>query len=119
MTLQDLILRQKEFDHAHQGAFCWDCPITQENLDILEFLLVALTGELGEAANIVKKIVRGDFTLEEKKPELSDEIVDMLIYLVKLSYQLDIDLEHAYTEKMAKNRDKFKCYEKQPGEPRV
>ena len=112
MTLEELIFLQKKFDHAHKSTFCWDSPITQENLEMMEFLLVALMGELGEISNIAKKIVRGDFALAEKKPELSEEIADMFIYLIKLSYQLDIDLELAYTEKMAKNRDRFKHYEK-------
>lgn len=112
MTFQELILRQKEFDGAHESAFSWSCPITQENLEVLEFLLVALMGELGETSNLVKKIVRGDFLLAEKKADLSEELADMLIYLIKLSYQLGIDLEAACTEKIAKNYDRFKRYEK-------
>lgn len=101
-----------EFDKSHKSTFCWDSPITQENLEVLEFLLVALMGELGESSNIVKKIVRGDFTLDEKKADLSEEFADILIYLIKLSYQLGIDLETACTEKIAKNYDRFKHYEK-------
>lgn len=42
---------------------------------------MSLTGELGETANIVKKIARGDFPLEEKKEELSKEMADMFAYL--------------------------------------
>ena len=112
MTIQELMRLQREFDHSHESEFRWDGSITQENLDMLEFLLIALMGELGETSNIVKKIVRGDFTLDEKKSNLSEEIVDMFIYLIKLAYQLDIDLEQVYTEKMTKNHDRFKNYEK-------
>lgn len=112
MTLQELIYRQKEFDRSHKSTFCWDSPITQDNLEILEFLLVALMGELGETSNIVKKVVRGDFSLEEKKADLAEELADLFIYLVKLSYQLEIDLEAACTEKISKNYDRFKRYEK-------
>lgn len=36
----------------------------------------------------------------------------MLIYLIKFSYQLGIDLEAACMEKIAKNYDRFKRYEK-------
>ena len=75
-------------------------------------MLVSLTGELGETANIVKKIVRGDFKLDEKKDELQEEITDVFIYLLKLSYQLDIDLEKAYADKMKKNWERFSKYEK-------
>lgn len=112
MTFQELILRQKEFDRSHKSTFCWDSPITQGNLDVLEFLLIALMGELGETSNIVKKIVRGDFSLDEKKADLSEELADMLIYLIKVSYQLGIDLETACTEKISKNYDRFKHYRK-------
>ena len=67
MTLQELIELQKEFDGQHEGSFRWNDKVTDSNIEILEFLLVSLTGEVGETANIVKKIARGDFKLGEKK----------------------------------------------------
>ncbi len=112
MTLQELIQLQREFDSIHEGNFKWNSKITDSNIEMLEFLLVSLTGEVGEVANIVKKIVRGDFKLGEKKPDIQEELVDVFIYLLKLSYQLDIDLENAYIEKMKKNRERFLKYEK-------
>lgn len=113
MTLNELIELQKKFDGKHKGNFKWNVKVTDSNIEMLEFLLVSLTGEVGEVANIVKKIVRGDFKLEEKKPDIQDELVDVFIYLLKLSYQLNIDLESAYVEKMKKNRERFLKYEKQ------
>lgn len=113
MTIQELIELQKEFDGKHKGNFKWNSKVTDSNIEMLEFLLVSLTGEVGEVANIVKKIVRGDFKLDEKKPDIQEELADVFIYLLKLSYQLDIDLEKAYVEKMAKNRERFLKYEKQ------
>lgn len=112
MTLQELLDLQKEFDSRHEGNFKWNVKVTDSNIEMLEFLLVSLTGELGETANIVKKIVRGDFKLEEKKDELGEEIVDIFAYLLKISYQLDIDLEDLYIEKMKKNQERFLKYEK-------
>lgn len=112
MTLNEIIDLQKEFDSNHESTFIWNSQITDENLENLEFLLVALAGEFGEVSNIVKKIVRGDYSLEEKKNEISEEIADMFAYLIKLSYQLNIDLEATYIEKMRKNREKFKHYER-------
>lgn len=112
MTLQELIELQKEFDGQHEGNFRWNDKVSDSNIEILEFLLVSLTGEVGETANIVKKIARGDFKLGEKKAELQEEIADVFIYLLKLSYQLDIDLEKAYIDKMKKNRERFLKYEK-------
>lgn len=55
MTLQELLDLQKEFDSRHEGKFKWNVKVTDSNIEMLEFLLVSLTGELGEAANIVKK----------------------------------------------------------------
>lgn len=52
----------------------------------------AVTGELGETANIVKKIFRGDFTLEEKRGDLADELADIQTYLDLLAESLGIDL---------------------------
>ena len=112
MTLQELVEFQKEFDGKHKGNFKWNIKVTDSNIEMLEFLLVSLTGEVGEVANIVKKIARGDFKLEEKKSDIQEELADVFIYLLKLSYQLDIDLENAYVEKMAKNRERFLKYEK-------
>lgn len=112
MTLTELISLQREFDKQHKGKFDWDCEITQEDLNILGFLVLALSGEVGEIANIVKKIVRGDYTLEEKKEDIKEEIIDTLIYLMKLSYQFNIDIENEYLKKMEKNKMRFKEYEK-------
>lgn len=43
--------------------------------------LQATVGELGELANILKKIDRGDFTLEEAKSDIAKEFADVQIYL--------------------------------------
>ena len=112
MTLKELLDMQAAFDETHEGKFPWNCKVTDDNIGLLEFLIVSLTGELGETANIVKKIARGDFPLEEKKEELSEEMADMFAYLLKMSYQLDIDLEKAYVQKMQKNQERFQNYEK-------
>ena len=112
MTFAEMIEHQKCFDSQHTSRFDWDEPIDDSNIEMLEFLLLSLTGELGETANLVKKVRRGDFLLSEKKVEISEELADMLIYLIKLSYQLDIDLEEAYKIKMEKNVERFKHYER-------
>ena len=38
MTLNELINVQKRFDGNHKGKFCWDEKISDDNLEILEFL---------------------------------------------------------------------------------
>jgi NTP pyrophosphatase (non-canonical NTP hydrolase) len=61
--------------------------------------VVALAGEVGEAANIVKKINRGDFTLDEKRKDLADELADVLIYLDAVAAAAGIDMAEAVTRK--------------------
>lgn len=54
--------------------------------------VVAIVGELGEAANVMKKVRRADFTLDEARPKLAREFADVAIYLDILAFQLGIDL---------------------------
>lgn len=112
MTINELVEYQKKFDSDHKSNFEWNKLIDEDSIYILEFLMIALTGEIGETANIVKKIIRGDFKLQEKKEEIAEEIIDIMIYIIKLSYQLDIDIEKEYLNKMEKNHERFKKYEK-------
>lgn len=112
MELNDIIKAQKDFDSHHYSKFAWNTPVNDDNIEMLQFLILSLSGEVGEAANIVKKIVRGDFRLVDKYEELTEEIADMFIYVLKLSYQLNFSLEDAYLKKMIKNTEKFKNYEK-------
>jgi NTP pyrophosphatase (non-canonical NTP hydrolase) len=50
----------------------------------LGFTTLAMCGEAGEVANLVKKIVRGSITFEDVYLELPEEIIDVLIYLCNL-----------------------------------
>lgn len=59
----------------------------------------AVCGELGEAANLIKKIERGDFTLEEKRAELGKEFADIVTYLDILAMRAGVDLGEATTAK--------------------
>ena len=56
---------------------------------------IAVAGELGEAANILKKIRRGDFTLEAAREDLGKELADAVTYLDILAMQAGIDLGEA------------------------
>lgn len=56
--------------------------------------LMALIGELGEAANILKKINRGDLTIDEAKEQgLGLEFGDVFSYLCLLADKCQINLE--------------------------
>lgn len=51
----------------------------------LAFTTLAMAGEVGEVANLVKKIVRGSITVEDALDQgLAEEVVDVLIYLLNL-----------------------------------
>lgn len=111
MTIKELMVLQEEFDLKHRSKFNWSEKIDDNNIEMLEFLLISMFGEIGETANLVKKSVRGDFKLEVIKDELSEEIADIFIYLMKICIQLDIDLEENYLKKLKKNTERFKKYE--------
>jgi NTP pyrophosphatase (non-canonical NTP hydrolase) len=59
----------------------------------------ALTGEVGEAANLIKKIERGDITLDEARPALAKELADILTYLDLLAYRANVNLGGATVAK--------------------
>ena len=111
ITLNEIISIQGLFDSKHKSNFVWNEKITDKNIEILEHLLIAILGELGEAANIVKKISRGDMLLSEVREKISEEIIDILIYVIKLTYQMDIDVEKALNNKIKKNEKRLKKYE--------
>jgi len=69
--------------------------------------LTAVTGELGEAANVLKKIRRGDFTVNQARPELADEFADVLTYLDILAKQCGVDLAKATIDKFNRVSDRI------------
>lgn len=68
--------------------------------------LQALTGELGEYANLRKKVLRGDLTMKEALPALADELADVAIYLDILAFQLGIDLGESVMSKWNRTSEK-------------
>ncbi len=61
--------------------------------------LQAVTGELGEYANLRKKYERGDISEQEFRTEAKYELADIVTYLDILAFQLNIDLGSAVIEK--------------------
>lgn len=59
----------------------------------------AVTGEVGEAANIIKKIKRGDISLEEAQPLLAKEFADIVTYLDITAMQAGVNLGKATISK--------------------
>lgn len=56
---------------------------------------LAVAGEVGEAANILKKVRRGDLTLEQARPALAREFADIQSYLDHWSRLAGVDLGEA------------------------
>lgn len=75
--------------HTHDLGFDW--PLSK--------WMNAVHGECGEAANLIKKIERGDFTLEDKRHMLADELADVICYLDLLAIRAEIDLGEAVISK--------------------
>jgi len=77
------------------------------NTNKLPFMALAMAGEVGEVANWIKKVERGSHTLEEVREALSEEVVDVFIYLLNIAGLLELDLEEGYYAKRIKNEERF------------
>jgi len=91
--------RKGEYSHSKKDGSDW----------ILAQWSNAVAGEVGELANMIKKIDRGDYTLEEIKSELSDEVADIFTYLDILAFRMGMDLDKVLIEKFNKVSDKCGC----------
>jgi len=113
MELRDIQRMQKDFDLEYFREF-WEIEGYEDFLDRLEYLVVALTGEIGEFANLVKKLRREYMHMGIEKNEyvsrLREELTDIFIYTLIAANLLDMDLEEWFKKKMEFNRERFKKY---------
>lgn len=74
-------------------------------------LLVALVSEVGELADCYRWL--SDKEMDDihshpaKKQKVKEEIADIIMYLLTLSYKIDIDIAEAVQEKVEKNKNKY------------
>jgi NTP pyrophosphatase (non-canonical NTP hydrolase) len=73
----------------------------------VDYLAIALAGEVGEACNVVKKWLRGDFETNEFREFLYQELPDVLIYLVLLAEAAGFSLQDAYVDKKEYNNVRY------------
>jgi NTP pyrophosphatase (non-canonical NTP hydrolase) len=77
----------------------------------MEYVVLALAGEVGELANLVKKrrraLLMGEAADPSLEPRIQDECADVFAYLLKLCNLRGWDLERLYAEKMARNEARF------------
>lgn len=84
-----------------------------ETSESIAFTVLALAGEVGEVANIIKKIERGshDFKDAKVRYDLNMEVADVFTYLVLLAGQLGVDLFALYDIKRIENERRFGNHE--------
>lgn len=112
MELKKLIEQQIEMDNRHgfPVTFAKDSEAyTQLSKD-----LIGLLGEIGEFANIVKKINikidrPGEYELDISlaRKQLGEELTDSLIYIIRIAAILEIDLENELINTMKNNESRY------------
>ncbi len=74
-------------------------------------LVMALTGEVGELSEIFQWMSEADSKKAGTNPAtaqaVKDELADVLLYLVRLSSTLGVDLNEAVAQKLQKNAQKY------------
>ncbi len=74
-------------------------------------LVMALTGEVGELAEIFQWMTEAESSAAAADPELAravrEEIADVLFYLVRLADRLGVDLDAAARDKLALNAARY------------
>jgi len=118
MELNELVKMQFDFDDKHG----WN-PVENDIRELIIVLhkdLVGLYGEIGELSNILKKIALVEKKLssedlnslfEARKENLAEELIDSLIYMMRIASNLKIDLEAEYLKKLKFNKERYQSYE--------
>lgn len=113
MNLAELIDQQIERDRRR--GFPVDFDQEKERVDQMMRDLVGLLGEVGEFANLLKKVGLGQTTpryagpkLIDVKSALREELADAAIYVFRLATILGADLEQDVVEKMRKNDERYR-----------
>ena len=70
----------------------------------IAYCALGLTGEAGEVADKIKKIIRdkgGRFT-EDDRSEIAKELGDVLWYIANLSFEMNLSLDHVARKNIKK-----------------
>ena len=112
MNLKEITRMQVAMDEKH--GFPVQFTTEQEKYQQLTKDLVGLFGEIGEFSNIVKKInIKIDrpdeYLLEipEAEIRLKEELVDSLIYIIRIGAILGVDLQSQVLEKIYLNESRY------------
>lgn len=111
MNLLDVLVRQCIKDSAEWFPEAANAMATDptHRVRALVHHSLALAGEVGELANLVKKVDRGstDITGIVFLNDAGEELVDVLIYVLNLAGILGVDLLQGYLKKRDKNVSRF------------
>ena len=104
-----------EFDKKYFQKYWEEAENIDGKIEFIKDMVIALTGEMGEFANLVKKISRErKITMEvpskEMMESLKEELIDCFIYIIILSNILEVDIEKEYLKKTELNHQRFKKY---------
>ena len=109
MDIKEIVKLQEDFTKKAFSKF-WEIKNEEDFYNRLLFLSVALSGEVGEFNNIVKKLYRSKFFKEENldlKEKLNEEFIDIFIYLLNIAILLEIDIEKEFLRKLEINKNRF------------
>jgi len=81
--------RKNDFDIYQEGCLK-TAKYSPESA--ISYCTLGLSNESGEVAGKVKKSLRGDYNLDDKKREIAKELGDVLWYLATLSKELGYSL---------------------------
>lgn len=116
MELETLLKMQREFDQRHGWSI--EAVPSDQRLNVFEHELVGLIGEVGELANLTKKArleVDRFTTASEAFDKIAsgtkEELVDILIYLLRLFQLTEADIAVEYEKKIRINIERFKKFE--------
>lgn len=118
MNFNELIAIQKDFDRKHGWTISTDN--LSELIEMLHRDVVGLVGEVGEFANILKKLTLAQKFFESSEacksfqnsmPQLAEELIDTFIYIMRIAAYLCIDIEKEYLRKLEFNKNRYKEYE--------
>lgn len=116
MNIRDIITMQHDFDHKHGWTF--DIKDVDKLIHFLNRDVVGLLGEIGEIANVIKKMNLdydsnkiNEELFADYKSKLREEVVDAFVYLLRLTSSLELDIENAYLSKLEVNKKRFLKYE--------
>lgn len=79
-----------------------------ETAHALPMTVLCMAGEVGELANLIKKVERGSHVLDERMMyAIAMEITDVFIYVCNAAAIINLDLEEAYKAKREINEARF------------